>query len=888
MSYWQFGAIRMDPSEGSTSELHRHFSIMTRGSSNWQIRARLGAAVLILVTLVIAGWAYLDWSRYRAANAEAARNRQILDSTQKLLSQILDAETGQRGFLLTGEDRYLDPYLRATTTIDPELSRLALLVGRDSAEAATVEQLKRLVDQKMSELGQTIEVRRTQGAKAAIEIVLSDRGRSLMDRIRELILAIQSGERGAVTLASADAEAATMTVLLVAVAASLILLFFFLAALDPLLYSGSRESKHHPRLMSYAVALASVAMAVVLRMPLAPTIGPVAAPFLTFLPAVLFAAWYAGVRAGATTVLLLATVSAYFTFGPYELSRAERQSSAIGLLFFIIVGSGIVFLVHSQRRAIERADREAVQRRAAEEAEREQRREFETTLASIGDAVVSTDAEGRIRFVNDVARSILGYTDAELLCRPLDEVFRIVNEHTREPVESPVAEVLREGTIVGMANHTILIAGDGAEIPLDDSGAPVRGSDGKIKGVVLVFRDVTERRAAEKLLEEKAIKLRESEGLFRSLVNALPQMAWMTRDDGWVCWYNDRWYEYTGGSAAEMEGWGWQSVHDSKMLPEILERWRMCVAGGTPFEMVFPLRGKDGVYRPFLTRVIPMRDSEGEIVRWLGTNTDITAERLVERDLRESEARLERLNADLARSNADLEQFAFVASHDLQEPLRMITSYAQLLARKYPAQTDEEAEMLVSNIVNGAARMRNLLTDLLQYAEIGASDERKDQTADLNEVIDHVKQNLKDAIEASGAVIECGVLPTLEADGTYLIPLFQNLASNAIKYRNSEAPRMRVSAEIAAGELRFAVSDNGIGIDPEYHRKIFDVFQRLHGRDVPGTGLGLAICKRVVERYRGRIWVESQKGSGSTFFFTLPEARVCERRNPEVDSAVNS
>jgi PAS domain S-box-containing protein len=854
---------------------------MPRESSNIQIRARLGAAVLILITLVIAGWAYLDWSRFRAANAEAARNRQILTSTERLLSLILDAETGQRGFLLTGDERYLDPYDRAVKAIPAELSSLTLLERGNSAELSNLEQLHRLIAQKLSELAETIELRRTRGPQAALDVVLHDRGRALMDEIRQTILNIEGGEHGAMTVASADAEAATMTVLLVAVAASLILLFFFLASLDPLLYNGAREGKH-PRLVSYATALAATIMALLLRMPLASAIGPVAAPFLTFLPAVLFAAWYAGVRAGATTVLLLTAISSYFTFGSFELSPSDRQASAISLLFFTLVGAGIVLLTHSQRQAIERADSEAAHRRAAEEGERIQRKEFETTLASIGDGVVSTDAEGRIRFVNDVARRILRYPEDQLLSRPLDEVFHIFNENTRQPVESPVARVLREGNVVGMANHTILIAGDGTEIPLDDSGAPVRGSDGKIKGVVLVFRDVTGRRTTEKVLEEKNLKLQQSEELFRGLANALPQMVCMADGDGSVFWYNDGWYEYTGTTPAEMQGWGWRSIHDPAVLPEVLDRWSISLLSGTPFEMAFPLRRKDGVYRTFLTRIIPMRDADGKILRWIGTSTDITTERLVEQDLRESEARLERLNADLARSNADLQQFAYVASHDLQEPLRMITSYAQLLARKYPSQTDGEAEMLVGNIVNGAARMRILLTDLLQYAEIGACDEHQDQVADLNGVIEHVRQNLKDAIESSGAVIESGALPTLRADGTYLTPLFQNLASNAIKYRNSEAPRVRVSAEMVNGELRFAVSDNGIGIDAEYHRKIFDVFQRLHGRDVPGTGLGLAICKRVVERYRGRIWVESQKGHGATFFFTLPEARVCDQ--PEMET----
>jgi len=837
-------------------------------------RARLGAGIFILLLLAIAGWAYFDWSRYRAADAEGARSQQLLDSTETLLTHLLDAETAQRGYLLTGDDRYLEPYRRANETVPGDLVKVETLVKGDSAaQTANVRQLAILAGQKMTELGQTIELRQTRGGTAALDVVLSDRGRSLMDEIRALIVTIQDGERSSAAKISASAQEATTVLLVAAVTGSLILLFYFVAALDPVLHGGSRQTKY-PRFTAYGVAAAASIAALLLTAGLSSVISPLDAPFLTFLPAVLFASWYAGVRAGASTVFLLAGFSAWFLATPAGLPRADRQSFAVGVLFFMLVGSGIVFLAHSQRRALQRADLEALQRREAEDAEREQRREYETTLASLGDAVVSTDAEGRIRFVNEVARKILRYPESQLLGRPLDEVFRIFHETTREPVESPVAKVLREGCVVGLANHTVLIAGDGAEIPLDDSGAPVRGADGTITGVVLVFRDVTERRAAEKLVEQQSIGLRASENLFRTLANALPQLVWMAQDDGSVFWYNDRWYDYTGASRAEAVGWGWQSVYPSEMLPAVLEMWRRSIATGTPLEVVLPLRGSDGNFRPFLTKVIPLRDAEGKILRWVGTHTDISEQQRVEEGLRESEARLERLNAELARSNADLQQFAFVASHDLREPLRMITSYAQLLARKYPTETDDEAAVIVGNIVSGTARMRALISDLLRYVEIGYSREARDQTADLNAVVDHVKENLKDAIEESGAVIECDRLPVLQADGTYLTPLFQNLASNAIKYRNHHTPRVYIRAEHAGGELLYAVSDNGIGIDPAYHRKIFDVFQRLHGRDIPGTGLGLAICKRVVERYHGRIWVESEPGAGSTFYFTLPEAQA--------------
>jgi light-regulated signal transduction histidine kinase (bacteriophytochrome) len=254
--------------------------------------------------------------------------------------------------------------------------------------------------------------------------------------------------------------------------------------------------------------------------------------------------------------------------------------------------------------------------------------------------------------------------------------------------------------------------------------------------------------------------------------------------------------------------------------------------------------------------------------------TDITALKNAEAEVVRINADLRRSNEQLARSNEDLERFAFVASHDLQEPLRMITTYLQLLVRTYPAQFEGEGNMFVRNIVDGAARMRSLLADLLSYSEIGGEPEDAAQTIDLNAVVETARQNLKMAVEESGAVIDCDELPDVTGHTIHFVQLFQNLIGNAIKYRGADPPRIHISCETADNCYRFAIADNGMGIDPAYHTKIFGVFKRLHGKKIPGTGIGLAICQRVVERYHGRIWVESESGRGATFFFTLNENTV--------------
>ena len=240
-------------------------------------------------------------------------------------------------------------------------------------------------------------------------------------------------------------------------------------------------------------------------------------------------------------------------------------------------------------------------------------------------------------------------------------------------------------------------------------------------------------------------------------------------------------------------------------------------------------------------------------------------------ELRQSLLAREQTNRELVRSNEDLEGFAFVASHDLQEPLRMISVYTQLLQKRSLIDASAQTAEFVQNIVSGARRMRELLDDLRAYAELGTPGDPAG-AVDLNVVLEKAKENLAFSIQTSRAVVTSVQMPCVSAYEGHLIPLFQNLIGNAIKYRGKQPPQVCVTyRRNGNGELLFEVSDNGIGIAPEYHWKVFIPFKRLHGPDIPGSGIGLAICKRVVERYGGSIWVQSNLGEGSKFMFTLPD-----------------
>ncbi len=238
--------------------------------------------------------------------------------------------------------------------------------------------------------------------------------------------------------------------------------------------------------------------------------------------------------------------------------------------------------------------------------------------------------------------------------------------------------------------------------------------------------------------------------------------------------------------------------------------------------------------------------------------------------LRQAEETLQKLNEELSRSNRDLEQFASVASHDLQEPLRMVASYTELLSRRYGGQLDEQAHMFIKYVMDGTARMQRLIEGLLAYSRVG-TEGRPTRPTDIRAVVAEALNNLQATIVESGAVVTVRDLPTVPADPSWLLQLFQNLIGNAIKFRRpGEAPRIDLSAENLGKEWRFSVQDNGIGIDPQHADKVFDIFQRLHTHEeYPGTGIGLAVCKRIVERHGGWIRVESTPDQGSTFLFTL-------------------
>ena len=991
----------------------------------------------------------------------------------------------------------------------------------------------------------------------------------------------------------------------------------------------------------YAVAVLSVGAGLLLRLVLAGVLGTTS-PYVTFFAAVMFAAWFGGFGPGLAATFLSVIMALYFVVPPVFQLRPATREDAVGAILFVGVSILVSLLNETLRRSRARLAE------LARQAERD-RDLFQTTLASIGDAVIATDADGRVTFLNTVAEALTGWSRTDALGRSIKEIVVIQNGKTRLPVENPVERAIREGVIVGLANHTILVSRDGREIPIENSAAPIRAEGRQALGAVLAFRDVTARgksqdalaRSEQRLklvldagqigvwdwdvienriewsdlvydlhgmergtfqggveefaklihpedrgrvqqaieaalhqgapyelefrsihssgklnwLTTQALVLRNEKGepirmlggvadvtarkqaqtslkqqwsTFDTALSNTPDFTYIFDLDGRFSYINrallsllqisleagigknffdlgypyelaerlqrqiqeviqtkgtlrdhtpftgptgeTRYYEYifvpvlgangdveaVAGStrditerraseealrisearvtlALEAGGgigtWDWdlrtnlvycnaQFARLFSVDPEIAavgapvaeffvpmhadDRARVerniqqAIAKGGDFAEEYRLILPDGSERWVYARGRCQLDSAGKPTRLPGVVFDITEQKRAQESLRESQERLraiydgtyeyigllapdgtlleanrallefaqntrvdvmgqkfwdtpwftgtpgaaeivresiaraalgefirfeatlrrpsgesqtfdisfypirneagevvlivpegrniddrkraeeevKRSNEQLTRVNRELEEFAYVASHDLQEPLRIVNIYTQLILKDLNADKDKLAQF-ASFVQQGVRRMDALIHDLLTFSRAVHADELPVGTADLGASLAEALSVLKNRIEESGAAIQAGSLPTVRGDASQLAHVFQNLLSNSLKYGKKGIPSdIRISAERAGDHWTVAIRDNGIGFEPQYADRIFGLFKRLHKDEYPGTGLGLAICKRVVERYGGRIWADGRLGEGATFYFTLPAADV--------------
>jgi PAS domain S-box-containing protein len=833
----------------------------------WKREWRLERIVLplLIAALVLVGLVFnRDTEALRVQKAEIDRVTAVLQANQDLLSALQDIETGQRGYLLTGDRSYLDPYQAAKRRMAGILDRLSSRVVRPD-QKARVERLRALTLEKMVDIEATLFLYEQRGREEALSVVRSNQGKATMDVIRQMVREVHNTADGNLRERSAE--------------------------LDSLL----RQSR-------------------------------------------------------------LAVVGAAMTL-----------AGLLGLTLWLIQRA------NGRRQML------------MEQVERESQRFF-TTLASIGDGVVTTDAQGRITYLNPVAESLTGWSSAEAKERPIREVFQLFHETTGETVPNPIFESLEHQRIVALANHTNLVRRDGTSVPIDDSAAPIL-SGGELAGAVMVFRDVTPRRQAEAHLrrweqvfqgagfgmmiltpgmspeleqtnsafarmhghepgdmagmsyrelvlpEEWPAKagrfsgetgvdhwatesvhvrkdgsffpvatdytlvrdlsgavaycigycsditarkqaeqeLRESEARYRLTADSLPQLIWTSRADGGTEYLNQRWRDQIGVAEEDLPSQDWTSVVFGEDRQTCREKWLDALKSGDTFQADCRVQARsDDAPRWYTCRAVPLRDGQGRVVRWFGSCTDTHDQRMAVEALRQSKEELQRSNEELERSNADLEQFAYAASHDLQEPLRMVAIYSQLIADEYGQRLDDQAKTYLQFAVEGAQRMDALLKDLLSFSRAARGEAQVTEPVDADAALQEALANLAGQIQGTGAVVDADPLPPVRMPKVHLVQVLQNLISNSIKYAQPGIiPMIRITSQPHPEGQRISVRDNGIGIDQQYQEQVFKLFGRLHTRDVPGTGIGLALCRKLVERNGGEIALASKVGEGSTFSFTV-------------------
>ena len=844
------------------------------------------AALLVALGVLATFWVFKQIEETGAARQHI---NVVITLTDDLLQALVDAETGQRGFALTGDESFLEPYLGVRDRISGQLVELRALTKIDKVRHR-LDTITPLLDAKMAEITRVVELRRSGDMSAVITAVSGGQGKRLMDSIRT-------------------------------------------------------ELKGIVRIQDIAVAQREVQLLGDMRR--------------------LFA--------------IIVTVSGLALLSGVSVAYLVYRESQHRL-------SEVVHVETKRLLALQTTTSHQLQQANATLRTSEDR--LTTSLRENGDLktaldehaiVAMTDPRGRITFVNDKFCAISQYAREELI----GQDHRLINSgyHQKEFIRDLWTTITSGRVWHGEIKNK---AKDGSFYWVDTTIMPFLDEHGKPRQFVAIRADITKRKLAEALVSK-------SEEQFRTLANSIPQLAWQARGDGFITWYNRRWYEYTGKTPEQMEGWGWQSVHDPVALPQVMVSWQAAITAGTMFEMEFPLRKADGSFRSFLTRVEPQKNADGQVVQWFGTNTDVTelkqasqyARSLIEASLdplvtispegkitdvnagsvkvtgvprekligtdfsnyftepdkaregyqqvfakgsvtdypltirhkdgsltdvlynasvykevrgivlgvfaaardvtvqKQAEENVRRLNAELEQrviertaelkaANTELEAFSYSVSHDLRTPVRAIDGYTQAVLEDYGPQLPAEGLRFLQTIRNSARHLGALIDDLLAFAQLKQLELSK-HAVDTNILVRTTLDELRAPWPNRQVELRISDLPASSGDPTLLKQVWLNLLSNALKYtKKRDKAEIEIGCRKANGVDVFFIRDNGTGFDMRYADKLFKVFQRFHrAEDYEGTGVGLAIVQRIVHRHGGRIWAEAAVDRGATFSFTL-------------------
>jgi PAS domain S-box-containing protein len=496
------------------------------------------------------------------------------------------------------------------------------------------------------------------------------------------------------------------------------------------------------------------------------------------------------------------------------------------------------------------------QLKMAEERLLESELRYKELVSNAKSIILKMDTKGRFTFFNEFAQNFFGYKEDEIIGKTAWQTIVPKIESSGRDLTKLIDNIYEDPDRFSVnINENTKRNGERAWIEWHNKA--LYDKEGKKTGHMAIGIDITRRKRSEDALYEAREKLN------IALENAGIGVWEWNLQTGEVIWDEklERMFGLEPGTFGRTVGAFENLVHEED-IPHINKSLKNTIEKGIPFETIYRTRSEKGKLKYISSKAFVNKDSSGNLVRFSGVCFDITGMR------QETERLILELNEELLRSNKDLESFAYAASHDLQEPLRMVTSFTQMLERKYKDVLDEKGMEYIHFASDGAKRMYELLNGLLDYSRIHKKG-KAFNTVNMDQVLDAVLKNLSFKIEEKNAVVKIHRLPNVIADESQMIQLFQNLISNSIKF-STKAPHIYVSCKLENNQFVFSVKDKGIGIESQYFDKIFQIFQRLHGRkNYEGTGIGLAICKSIVERHGGKIWVQSEPGKGSTFFFTI-------------------
>jgi PAS domain S-box-containing protein len=703
--------------------------------------------VAAVAIFAFAGWeSYRNMTRAAEAMALQKHTYEVSKTLDETIVRLVDAETGQRGYLLTGDETYLAPYRAAIKNIDQAMSQLKDLTSDNPNQQKRIQAMEPIIEKKLAELERTIDLRREKGSIAANQVVLAGSGKGWMDEIRALASEMANAESDLLRLRTQNTD----------------------------------ES----------LAKSSRAIA-------------------------------AGVVVG---ILLLALC---FGLLARELSERKRAQEALG----------------------------------------KSERWFSTTLGSIGDAVIATDINGAVAFLNPVAQSLTGWNLEEANGKSLDLVFNIVNAETRLSVENPVKKVFREGKVVGLADHTVLLSKDGREFDIEDSAAPILTDSKEGFGVVLVFRDITEKKRTEENTNQQ-------KELLQLIVESIADGVVVADPNGKFLLFNAAAEHVLGFGATDTEPDQWSDQYGT-YLPDAVTLYPP-----NELPLVRAIRGErveavdvfirnakvpDGRLLSITGR--PLKDENGTLRGGVVVFHDITVQKRAQEALVSAKDEAE-------RANKFKDQFLSTMSHELRTPLNAVLGFSDLLADERYGSLNERQKRYVSNIHSGGQHLLKLISDILDLSKIEAG--RMDlaiQDVPIESAFSEVLSTLRPLAEKKSQTLSQNAQAHLivRADITRLRQMLMNLAGNAIKF-TPEGGRIELEARQANGQIRIEVRDTGPGIPPEEQKRIFQAFYRLRqsGEATEGTGLGLAITQRLADLHGSKLGLDSQAGQGSCFYFSLP------------------